>query len=114
VTVLERAGYQVIMASDGHGAEAALRDSDRPIDAFLTDVVMPGRSGPELADIAMEVRPGMPVLFISGYTASALEPRGLAGRTLLEKPFTPAQLEDAVATMLEERAPDNGDDEATS
>jgi two-component system, cell cycle sensor histidine kinase and response regulator CckA len=103
LTVLERLGFDVVTASDGLEAERVLADPSFRVDALVTDVVMPGRSGPALADAIQATRPRLPVLFISGYTASALEPRGLRGRALLEKPFTPDQLEDAVSRLLESR-----------
>ena len=66
-----------------------------PIDMLITDIVMPGMSGPELASCLTERQPGLPVMFISGYTDSpdALPP----GANLLQKPFTRTALLRAVA-----------------
>jgi signal transduction histidine kinase len=97
--VLERAGYRVLAAT---GGEAALRlAAEEPsIDLVLTDVVMPGMGGAALAERLRAARPGIRVLFMSGYSADL--PKGLAptGGGLLEKPFTPAALLARVAEAI--------------
>jgi signal transduction histidine kinase len=86
-------GYDVIEAD---GVPAALEQLDtRPqIALILTDVVMPGASGRVLADAARAKRPGLPVVFMTGYTRNAIVHNGVldAGSLLLTKPFTMAQL----------------------
>jgi PAS domain S-box-containing protein len=100
VDVLAGAGYQV------DSAEAVeLRDSlddQVPVDLLVTDVVMPGLSGPALAAVVGETWPGTKVLFISGYTDGMLATHGLTPSTarLLVKPFTAATLLQAVADAL--------------
>jgi two-component system cell cycle sensor histidine kinase/response regulator CckA len=98
--VLERYGYEVVTAADGPMAlDVASRDP-RPIDALVTDVVMPGMSGRALATRLRELRPGLPILLVSGYTAETLDTStGLgAGMAFLSKPFSP----DALIERLEE------------
>ncbi len=93
--VLETAGYRVLEAES---ADAAIRlcenmNGDR-IDLLLTDVVMPGMSGNDMSRILLKKQPGMPVLYMSGYTDDAIVRHGVleAGINFLEKPFTPAAL----------------------
>ena len=91
---LERRGYRVLVAANGGEALLICERHRGPIHLLLTDVVMPGMSGPELAKRLAEVRPGMPVLFMSGYPQSAGPLREMldAGACFLEKPFTPSSL----------------------
>jgi CheY-like chemotaxis protein len=96
-SVLEQLGYGVVRAGDGETA-LGLLERERDIDLLFTDVVMPGLNGFEVARIAQDVRPGLPVLFASGY-ATDLTP---AGR-LLKKPYRPAQLGKEIAALLPER-----------
>src|SRR6478736_2334946 len=87
---LEQEGYAVAAAADADRALARFRAEPAPFHLVLTDVIMPGRSGPELADTLRVIRPGVRVLFMSAYVGSAhaLPPGG----ELLEKPFTVEQL----------------------
>ena len=87
--ILTGHGHEVLTAA--HPDEAlAIASQGTPIDMLITDVVMPGMSGPQLAARLTELQPGLPVLFISGYTDSPGElPRGA---NLLRKPFTSAAL----------------------
>jgi len=99
--ILERAGFGVIEASDGAQALAQL-DGLR-IDLLLTDVVMPGgMSGRDLARQLEELRPGVPVLFMSGYNADAIATRGVLepGISVVEKPFSSADLLSKVREFL--------------
>jgi signal transduction histidine kinase len=99
--ILERAGFQVVVARDGSQALAEL--ADRPIDLLLTDVIMPGgMSGRDLAERLQASRPGLPVLFMSGYTADVIATRGILepGITVVEKPFTTSDLLGKVRELL--------------
>ena len=91
--MLEDNGYAVIEAKDGTSALAQL-DGKRKVDLVLTDVVMPGMSGPDLALRIMESHPAMKVVYMSGYTGELLAGNhGMKdGIPLLEKPFTRAAL----------------------
>jgi PAS domain S-box-containing protein len=97
--VLQRLGYTVLLAADGPSAlEIA---ASQPIDLLVTDVVMPGLSGFDLARSLRIVNPRTRVLMMSGYTSAALEPHGLVdGDSLLQKPFTPDGLAQAVRVAL--------------
>jgi PAS domain S-box-containing protein len=96
---LERAGYRVLAASGGDEALALRTASDEPVDILLTDMVMPGMNGAELAQRVLAAAPRTPVVFMSGYTTHPLPPGGDFG-ALLEKPFPTATLVDRVAAAL--------------
>jgi CheY-like chemotaxis protein len=102
VAMIEDSGLEVLDAACGDDALAII--AARPdIDLMLSDVVMPGMNGPELAARALTLRPDLKVLFASGYTAGNLEevpglPRGLE---LVNKPFTREDLIAAVTRALE-------------
>jgi two-component system, cell cycle sensor histidine kinase and response regulator CckA len=100
--ILSRQGYTVIEASNGREALDAAEIHGAAIDMVVTDMVMPEMSGRAFADLFLMAYPGIPVLFVSGYTDDELLRRGpLAPRTaFLEKPFTPDGLVDAVNAML--------------
>ncbi|HET9944503.1 MAG TPA: ATP-binding protein [Actinomycetes bacterium] len=99
--VLDRAGYRVLEASDAESAMALLADGVTP-DLLLTDVILPGRSGPQLAGELRQRWPGLPVLFASGYTEHALDGSGLVDQPfhLIEKPFALDTLLTRVRDML--------------
>jgi CheY-like chemotaxis protein len=96
-------GYQVIEATDGPSALAILR-SDEPVDLLFTDVVMPGgMNGRQLADAAVEVRPGLKVLYTSGYTSNAILHNGRLspGAHLLNKPYGRRELASKIREALD-------------
>jgi CheY-like chemotaxis protein len=102
--VLRAKGYRVLEAPH---AEAALALADgagagEPIHLLVTDMVMPGLGGPALATRLVASRPGLRVLFITGYAVEAVERRGeLADASgLLEKPFSADQLARKVREVL--------------
>jgi PAS domain S-box-containing protein len=102
---LEARGYTVLEA--GHGAEAldvATRHTG-PIHLLLTDVVMPTMNGADLARALSPQRPGMAVLFVSGYTDDAISRHGVLepGVAFLEKPFNPGELAHRVREVLDAR-----------
>jgi PAS domain S-box-containing protein len=92
--VLRGKGYRVLEAASADLALAILGGSREPIDLLLTDVVMPGMSGPALAQRLVRQHPSLRVLYMSGYAEEAIERQGSlpAGGDLLEKPFTADQL----------------------
>jgi PAS domain S-box-containing protein len=96
--ILARDDHTVLVAPDGPAALELARTYPEPIDLLLTDVVMPGMLGKELAERFVAARPGVPVLYMSGYAQPVLTERGTLeeGMTLLEKPFTEAELRAAV------------------
>jgi two-component system, cell cycle sensor histidine kinase and response regulator CckA len=91
--VLARAGYTVMEAGDANQASQVATKEAR-IDVLLTDVIMPGPSGIELADQLKAAHRNLRVLFMSGYTDNAIVRNGLLGNsaTFLQKPFTPEEL----------------------
>jgi hypothetical protein len=104
--LLKGLGYQVLEASRGQQALALAEAADR-IDLLLTDVRMPDLSGPELADRLQAARPGLRVLFMSGYVDDPeLRQRLASGSAaVLDKPFTTQQLAERVRAVLEPAAP---------
>jgi PAS domain S-box-containing protein len=106
--ILASAGYSVTSAATGNEAAAMLVYDGGP-DLVVSDVVMPGMTGPELARKLTEVRPGTPVVFMSGYAGGVLESHGvLAEHPVLPKPFTSEALLTAVADALRRSAPRHG------
>jgi PAS domain S-box-containing protein len=93
-TMLSEQGYAVLRAGDGDEAITVAERHSGTIDLLVTDIVMPRRSGPELAAQLRGQLPGLEVLFMSGYNDSRLVSRGIeeAKVNLLVKPFTPDQL----------------------
>jgi two-component system cell cycle sensor histidine kinase/response regulator CckA len=74
---LESIGYTVIAASSGERALQLAKDFEGPIHLLLTDVVMPEMSGPELANQLASLRPGVKIIFTSGYTDDAIARQGI-------------------------------------
>jgi two-component system cell cycle sensor histidine kinase/response regulator CckA len=103
---LEQGGYKVLVAEDGITARAASQGYDGPIHLLLTDVVMPGLNGPQLAQSLREERPNLAGLYMSGYTNEALGPHGVLaeGVALVEKPFTRGALLRKLREVLDSHA----------
>jgi CheY-like chemotaxis protein len=91
---LRTCGYQVVEAEDGHTALELAAMHAGSIDLLMTDVVMPGISGKELAERVKSQRPGIKVLYMSGYTDQSVVKHGIleTDAVLLQKPFTMATL----------------------
>ena len=100
--ILERSGYTVFAAKHVHDALRMAQEGTKAIHLLLTDTIMPGMNGPELAQQVLAIRPAIKVLYMSGYTdkaftsTAALEP----GFTFLQKPFTPQTLGQKVREIL--------------
>jgi len=105
--VLELQGYAVIPAANGQAALELSRSHPGRIDLLLTDVVMPGISGPRLAELLMAEREDLRCIFMSGYAASKLEGKHLvpSGSAFLQKPFSAAALFRRVRETLDNRTP---------
>jgi two-component system, cell cycle sensor histidine kinase and response regulator CckA len=106
VTLVSR-GYKVLQAENG---EAGLRIAEackEPIDILITDVVMPGMGGRELAKRLLALRTGISVLYLSGYTEDAVVTQGAIGpaTAFLQKPFTLQNLVKKVREVLRAKAP---------
>lgn len=102
---LESFGYRVIEASSGDEAMALAREAPETIDLVITDVVMPGRGGSEVAEELGRLIPGIRVLFLSGYTDDAVVRSGVlkAEASFLQKPFSAAALAAKVRSLLDAR-----------
>lgn len=99
-TALQRAGHEVTSYGDGMSALTRLHEED--FDLLLADVVMPGLDGVELARRAGEARPGLKVMFITGFAAVALRARNREqpGARVLSKPFHLRELVQEVDAIL--------------
>ena len=104
VLVLASYGYTVLDAADGQAAIEISRSHPGPIDLLLTDVIMPGLNGRELADLLKPERSEMHVLYMSGYTGDAIESHGVLARgvAFLPKPFTLEDLLRKVRKVLDQ------------
>jgi CheY-like chemotaxis protein len=98
---LEQFGYKVLRAADGREALRIL-EQHGDVHLLLTDVIMPGMGGPELAKRAALVAPATRVLYMSGYTDDALAVFGLPQpvTAYIQKPFTPAALVEKLRQVL--------------
>ena len=98
ISILEREGFQVTAAANGAGALELLSEAPAAIDVLVTDVSMPGMGGRELAAKVGELVPGIPVVFMSGYSDEILGPQrdDRTRLTFLAKPFSPRTLVQAV------------------
>jgi CheY-like chemotaxis protein len=104
--VLGRAGYHVLEASNGLQALEVENAFDGPIEAVITDVIMPEMGGVELVRVLQRSRPGLTVLFVSGYTRGEVMD-GIASAdsrcVFMAKPFSPEQLVSALRDALDAR-----------
>ena len=100
--VLRARGYRVLEASNGGDALRLVDRHGGPLDLVLTDIIMPGLSGPALVERLLPGAPDLKVLYITGYSEEAIRQHGLlpAGGALLEKPFTAHQLAERVHAAL--------------
>jgi two-component system, cell cycle sensor histidine kinase and response regulator CckA len=109
--VLERYGYRVIAAGSGDEAITLAHGFHGDIDLLVTDIVMPGMSGREVAQRIQAVRVATPVLYTSGYTPETTTRQNdfiTAGAPFLQKPFTPAALAAKVRSVLDAKVPKRG------
>jgi CheY-like chemotaxis protein len=99
---LEKQGYRVIEAADGAVAMQIAVAREAVIHLLLTDVIMPGMNGRELAQRILEIRPNVRVLYMSGYTENVIGRNGMldTGVRLLQKPFTLRDLKSKVREVL--------------
>ncbi len=104
---LEATGYTVLQAASAEEALDVASRFDGRLDLLLTDVIMPGVSGPELSTRLLERRPGTRVLYVSGYTDAAMASHVAldGGASFLPKPFTPETLARKVREILDAREP---------
>jgi CheY-like chemotaxis protein len=103
--VLRDLSYRVLSASSAQAALTILLQDEPRIDLLLTDIVMPGINGRELARRAAEMRPGLKILYMTGYSRNAVVHQGRLdeGVDLLEKPVSQAKLALKVREILDRR-----------
>ena len=100
--ILERAGYRVVLACDGQEAVDVFAARESEIELILMDVVLPRLAGREAYERIATLRPGVPVVYCSGYSEGALQ-GGFAlaeGTRLIEKPYAPDELLTAIRSAL--------------
>lgn len=100
-SMLRDSGYSVLQAADGAEALSLLESNGDGVQLVLTDIVMPRMSGKELARRLSEVRPDLPVLFMSGYVEDPVLQGVSNGASFLRKPFTAHVLIEAVRRVLD-------------
>jgi CheY-like chemotaxis protein len=98
---LGRLGYSILEATDGEGGLAVMK-SETAIDLLITDVMMPGMNGHLFAEKALAERPGLPVIFVSGYSPSNVSELSspASPHAFLQKPFRVSQLAEMVSDVL--------------
>ncbi|MBW1680608.1 MAG: response regulator [Deltaproteobacteria bacterium] len=103
--ILKKLGYRVITAPRPEEAIRLSEQHDGPIHLLLTDVVMPGMNGKELKERMEAIKPGIKVLYMSGYTADVIARRGVLpeGVAFVQKPFSSDELGRKVAQVLAAR-----------
>lgn len=107
VDCLNELGYNVLQAAGGPAALMMLRDQRDDVELLVTDVVMPELSGRQLAEAAHQLKPDLPVLYISGYPRDVIlhDGRVKEGVELLSKPFTQQALAAKVRELLDQSVP---------
>jgi two-component system, NtrC family, sensor kinase len=101
--ILDELGYRVLVAPDGKSALRFIEQAERHFDLLLTDIVMPGLNGRQVADAARAIRPNLPVLFMTGYSRNAIVHQGRldSGVSLIQKPFGREALASKVREVLD-------------
>lgn len=100
-TVLERAGFGVVTATDAESAQKLCAEYDGRIDALLLDIILPGLPGLELAPALLSMRPDMKLLFMGGYPSELVVGTKRAGAPFIQKPFDTQALAQRVSQLLE-------------
>jgi CheY-like chemotaxis protein len=110
-SILRAEGYTIVATGDPREALRIARSRQEPLDLLLTDVVMPGMNGRELAGRLRVFRPGIKVLFMSAYSAETVENYGIRlapGESFVVKPFAVADLASKVRGVLNGQLPVSG------
>ena len=105
MSALQRRGYHTLSAATGADAIRISGEYPGPIDLAVTDMVMPQMGGRELAGKLAQTRPGIKVIYVSGYTKDLATRNGLLerGRAFLQKPFSLSELATLVRNLLKEK-----------
>ncbi len=104
--LLERFGYTVLLADTPEGAiEIVKTHQPMPIDLLITDVIMPEMNGKELSRRVLELKPGMKILFMSGYPAEVIADQGIVaeGLPFIQKPFPGKRLGEKIREVMDEK-----------
>jgi two-component system, cell cycle sensor histidine kinase and response regulator CckA len=114
--MLERFGHLVVEAVDGEAGLVVAAEYDGSMDVVVTDLMMPRMNGRAFAAALEKTRPGIPVIFTSGYTDDAVLRRGFVGanHTFLQKPFTGEQLAGAISAVIAASKEPEADGETAS
>jgi DNA-binding response OmpR family regulator len=101
--ILRSLDYHVLVASDGRSAMTIVASEGSEVDLLLTDIVMPGMDGRQLAREAQKLRPGLEVLYMTGYSRNAVVHQGRLeeGVDILQKPISQAELAHRVRLILD-------------
>jgi two-component system NtrC family sensor kinase len=100
--ILGRAGYNLLVASDGREAVRLFQSRSSEIALVILDVIMPELGGPDAYDAMCAQRPGLPVIFVSGYSTEIDRTRVLQrGFAFLQKPYDPRDLKSKVREVLQ-------------
>jgi DNA-binding response OmpR family regulator len=104
--MLERRGFDTLVAGDSEQAIATCRDHQGDIDVLITDLGLPGASGGDLSRTAIALRPDMGVVYVSGLPKDIAVTKGLIGddALLVKKPFTSELLIEALRVVIAKRA----------
>ena len=106
--ILSRSGFQVLAASSGAEALEMFRHHDGPVHAAICDLLLPGMGGWALSERLHELKPALPVLFMSGYDLPSVMEKGMVPPAmamkidLLQKPFAAGELTVRLSALLEE------------
>ena len=100
--ILRRRGYTVLSAEGGDEARQICERHDGAIHVLLSDVMMPGMNGPMVAAMLTRMRPGLKVVFMSGYGTDDVARHGVIEHEVpfLQKPFTPERLANTISEVL--------------
>lgn len=99
--VLTEAGFKLIVAADGAEALKIIEDTRQPLRGLITDITLGwGPNGFELARRARELTEGLPVVYMSGASSHEWNAQGVPHSVMITKPFAPAQIVVAIATLL--------------
>jgi two-component system cell cycle sensor histidine kinase/response regulator CckA len=114
VLTLRARGYTVLEASGATEALDIVANLPRPLDALVSDVVMPGMSGPQLAERLRRQHPGIRLLLMSGHAETTVLPQDVtrSGAAFLPKPFTPSRLAERIREVLDAPAPEDAGPDA--
>jgi len=106
IDVLDELGYHALEAADGPAGLDIIRGKKR-IDLLVTDIGLPGLNGRQLADAARVIRPGLKVLFMTGYAENAAQAQGFLepGMAMVTKPFPIDLLATRIRGMIEQPLP---------